>query len=58
MLKEKAGLGKEEEEELGLWSNVQLITGGQSPSASRQLSRSVLSAENTTNSHIEEIIQN
>ena len=30
----------EEEEEPGLWSNIQLITGGQSPNATRMLSRS------------------
>ena len=33
---------KQKEEEPELWSNVQLITGGQSPNASRMLSRLVV----------------
>ena len=37
---EKQKVGEEEEEEPGLWSNIQLITGGQSPNATRMLSRS------------------
>ena len=31
---------EDEEEEPGLWSNIQLITGGQSANATRMLSRS------------------